>query len=757
MTNFKLARKLYDAVKKGDVKGVQKYLDLGADPNLPVGKEGRTSVSKAEEKGFTEIQTLLFEYGGKQMDEYDAVDTHDHYEEPQAADEYNIPQDTVSPEFSRFSSLADGVRESVRRKKTATTSSTSSDWSNAAKENNSAFDNILSFNRNRVKQIRKLGEGHFGVVFEGEAEGLVSGQKTTRVAVKMLTESTTEAILDFNKEVQIMKSIAGSDHIVQLLGICVEEQPYLMLMELMSRGDLKTLMRSSRPKLSKASPLSLRQLLTMGSDIADGMAFLQAKRIVHRDLAARNCLVNDEWRVKIGDFGLTRDVYAGEYYRMTGSSPLPVRWMAPEAIEDGLYTSYSDVWAYGIVLWELATFAKMPYPGLSNMEVIDRVAEEDYRMPEPKDCPTGLYKVMLQCWSETPSSRPDFKDLKATMLRLAGQASNDPITKQRKAQLQEQEQEQSNEVVINGLTYLRGDNTGDEGGMYTEDMAKKYPDLSSFQLAVKVAKDQSSIERVRKEDANHNVIVSQRKSQEKDITDLANDEKESMMSVKEKMAAFSKQTSSSSRSPTTPVSPSWTSGLAKKKNVDVRDVKARQGSTSSFTNTNTSSDDAFETNDMNERKMSVSAMKSVWMQHSEQAKKDAERSDFSKYKKISTSSSPSTSPKQQRAQAKKEEKVRDGAVHLDVHLFETNVLRFVSCGTSFCCCCRRCYCFCCEGEEERGKTTREIAKRKGEVGTETTKETSERTEKGEEQTCVWRCKVMGDFRYSISNTCGWLD
>ncbi len=147
-------------------------------------------------------------------------------------------------------------------------------------------------------------------------------------------------------------------------------------------------------------------MYSMGADIAQGMAFLSEIKIVHRDLAARNCLVNDDWAVKIGDFGLTRDVYAGEYYRMTGSNPLPVRWMAPEAISDGIYTSeakrrgtfvqhfkrpsfkpptaYSDIWAFGIVMWEIVTFAKMPYAGMSNMEVVDRVCEDDYRLPCPK-------------------------------------------------------------------------------------------------------------------------------------------------------------------------------------------------------------------------------------------------------------------------------------------------------------------------------------------------------------------------------------
>lgn len=156
----------------------------------------------------------------------------------------------------------------------------------------------------------------------------------------MLNSDSEEVQADFFKEVQIMKTINKPRNIVRLLGVCTKAEPYLMLMELMAKGDLKTVLRANRAKRNKPSCFSFKNLVEMGADVADGMAYLEEIKIVHRcavtisplsadlldrDLAARNCLVNDEFKCKVGDFGLTRDVYQGEYYRMTGSAPLPIR------------------------------------------------------------------------------------------------------------------------------------------------------------------------------------------------------------------------------------------------------------------------------------------------------------------------------------------------------------------------------------------------------------------------------------------------
>lgn len=197
----------------------------------------------------------------------------------------------------------------------------------------------------------------------------------------------------------------------------------------MPRGDLKSVLKSARPRPGAVSPLSPRLLARMGADVAEGMGYLASRKIVHRDLAARNCLVDDAYGVKVGDFGLTRDVYQHEYYRMQGSAPLPIRWMSPENLADGVFSTASDVWSFGVVLWEIVTLGKTPYGDTPNMEVAEKVAEDSYHMPCPKSCQPGFYALMLQCWAEDPSQRPSFQALTSALLALSEKLSSAPITR----------------------------------------------------------------------------------------------------------------------------------------------------------------------------------------------------------------------------------------------------------------------------------------------------------------------------------------
>lgn len=210
-------------------------------------------------------------------------------------------------------------------------------------------------------------------------------------------------------------------HVVQLLGVVSKGDPPLVVMELMAVGDLKGYLRAHRPDadvgLDGEAPVppSVRQILQMAIEIADGMAYLSYKKFVHRDLAARNCMVAGDMTVKIGDFGMTRDIYETDYYRKGDKGLLPVRWMSPESLKDGIFTTSNDVFSYGVVLWEMATLASQPYQGLSNDQVLRYVIDGGV-MERPENCPEKIYQLMRRCWSHRPSSRPTFLDIVAMLL-----------------------------------------------------------------------------------------------------------------------------------------------------------------------------------------------------------------------------------------------------------------------------------------------------------------------------------------------------
>jgi len=205
-----------------------------------------------------------------------------------------------------------------------------------------------------------------------------------------------------------MKSVSGTFHIVQLLGVVSRETPPLVIMELMNGGNLRSYLISSREDYPPDDALKLK----MAAQIADGMCFMEAKKFVHRDLAARNCLVSVESDnrlvVKIGDFGMTRDIYETDYYRKGDAGLLPIRWMAPESLRDGVFTSNSDVWSYGVVLWEIVTLGEQPYQGCANETVLKEVMAGTLRLPIPSYCPTPLKTIMEACWNNKPSKRVTF-------------------------------------------------------------------------------------------------------------------------------------------------------------------------------------------------------------------------------------------------------------------------------------------------------------------------------------------------------------
>jgi serine/threonine protein kinase len=192
-----------------------------------------------------------------------------------------------------------------------------------------------------------------------------------------------------------------------------------MVLEYMSEGNLAHLLH--KKERSDFKPTDLLQLAT---NIVNGMSYLEENHILHRDLALRNVLATrdtaGQYIAKISDFGMSRLIDSGIY--SSTNSTIPIKWSAPENLQYGKYTSKSDVWSFGVALWELYSFGMIPYPGLGNNEVLKKIVEEEYRMPAPPDCPEEIYAIMLQCWKTKPSDRPSFVDLAQRFRNMLHQA-----------------------------------------------------------------------------------------------------------------------------------------------------------------------------------------------------------------------------------------------------------------------------------------------------------------------------------------------
>eukprot|EP00039_Didymoeca_costata_P024373 m.10120 g.10120 ORF g.10120 m.10120 type:complete len:1037 (-) comp4203_c0_seq2:1459-4569(-) len=260
----------------------------------------------------------------------------------------------------------------------------------------------------------KLGSGAFGVVYSGVAQNIRDKRGHVPVAIKECgPDATPEDKMDFIGEAALMKRF-NHRNVVRLLGVCMQEEPLYIIVELMGLGSMKDYLRENNRAEAK-------ELLGMALDISVGLGYLANHNFVHRDLAARNCLLNHDKVAKIADFGMSRDIVFREYYRLTNHRLLPVRWMSVEALSDGTFSVKSDVWSLGVLFWEITTYCEMPYAAMANLEVLENI-KNGYRLPQPAACPDFLYKLCLQCWQANPQNRPDAKDVAANIAGALGVA-----------------------------------------------------------------------------------------------------------------------------------------------------------------------------------------------------------------------------------------------------------------------------------------------------------------------------------------------
>ncbi|XP_043495673.1 tyrosine-protein kinase transmembrane receptor Ror isoform X1 [Polistes fuscatus] len=275
---------------------------------------------------------------------------------------------------------------------------------------------VPQFTTNNVVLLQELGEGAFGKVYKGELQTGNKCEPPIYVAVKTLKENASpKTQSDFKREVDLMTDLRHPN-IICLLGVILKGEPMCMLFEYMTQGDLHEFLIYHSPRsdvpLNNVTGKILEQpeFLHIALQIASGMEYLASHHYVHRDLAARNCLVGDNLTVKISDFGLSRDIYSSDYYRVQSKSLLPVRWMPPESILYGKFTTESDVWSFGVVLWEIYSYGLQPYYGYNNQEVIDMIRSRQL-LPCPEDCPTMIYSLMIECWHEVANRRPQFPEI----------------------------------------------------------------------------------------------------------------------------------------------------------------------------------------------------------------------------------------------------------------------------------------------------------------------------------------------------------
>ncbi|CAI8027539.1 Tyrosine-protein kinase transforming protein SEA [Geodia barretti] len=277
-----------------------------------------------------------------------------------------------------------------------------------------------------------IGQGEFGVVYRGNLGGWRAEREHSLVAIKTLKGIFSTNDLSNMVEESVKMAKFNHPNVMRLIGVCIDKgaSPYIV-MPYMAYGSLLSYLKKQRAELTLANDEDQElvtatqcKLLSMCLQVAKGMSYLAAQEFVHRDMAARNCMIDENFVLKVADFGLSEDIYARNYFRQTGlqdsegETPikLPVRWMAVESLHDGIFTEKTDVWSFGVTMWEVFSAGKNPYPGVDPFTLIKHL-DDGGRLEKPTNaaCSQEIYTLMCDCWNEAPDVRPHFSTLVSTI------------------------------------------------------------------------------------------------------------------------------------------------------------------------------------------------------------------------------------------------------------------------------------------------------------------------------------------------------
>uniref|UniRef100_A0A9J8A7R4 Protein tyrosine kinase 7 (inactive) n=1 Tax=Cyprinus carpio carpio TaxID=630221 RepID=A0A9J8A7R4_CYPCA len=285
----------------------------------------------------------------------------------------------------------------------------------ANSEKQQSCSDKLHFPRAHLQTITTLGRGVFGEVFLAKARAIEEAEPETLVLVKSLESREETHRAEFRRELEMFSKLNHA-HVVRLLGVCRETQPHYMILEYVDLGDLKQFLRiskSSDEKL-KPHPISTRTKVSICAQVARGMQHLSDRGFVHKDLAARNCLISGQRHVKVSALSLSKDVYNSEYYQHR-QLWIPLRWLSSESVFEGEFCSKSDVWAFGVLMWEVFSLGELPYPALNDQQVLEGLQAGTLRLSPPVNCPAHVCSLMSRCWASSPKERPTFSEILQTL------------------------------------------------------------------------------------------------------------------------------------------------------------------------------------------------------------------------------------------------------------------------------------------------------------------------------------------------------